>query len=476
MVRRWLIALLPCIPLVICVPAVQSTSSPMSDDLNVGFGEADITPDLQSTTIYLAGFGHNRKATGILDPIKVRAVVFQSGRQKIAFACADLVGLFLPSVERVRKELPGFDYVLVSSTHNHHGPDTMGLWGENPFKSGVEPNFLQYVERQIVSAVRAAERKILRPVTVQIGVVSAPELLNDTRPPIVKHDELVTLEFLDAKTEETVGLIVQWNCHPETLDSKNTKLSSDFVGPAVAALQKSRRCPVVYFSGAVGGMMTTIRLDIRDPQGQLLPHGSVEKTNRYGELLAAKALSSLESNQRLKLAPFEIRARSIVLPVENKLYLLGKRLGVLDRAMEHWTGDPNQPTTASNGKDEESVGVRTELAWLRLGDLEIAVIPGEIYPELMLGKVDDPADPGADFPDAPIEPAIYAQLKSRYRMIVGLGNDELGYIIPKRQWDEKPPFTHGLTKAPYGEINSLGPGTAPILCEAFRKLVADGKK
>ena len=39
-------------------------------------------------------------------------------------ACADVVGLFLPSVERIRKELPGFTYVLVSSTHNHHGPDT----------------------------------------------------------------------------------------------------------------------------------------------------------------------------------------------------------------------------------------------------------------------------------------------------------------------------------------------------------------
>ena len=25
-------------------------------------------------------------------------------------------------------------------------------------------------------------------------------------------------------------------------------------------------------------------------------------------------------------------------------------------------------------------------------------------------------------------------------MIIGLANDELGYIIPKRQWDEKPPF------------------------------------
>jgi hypothetical protein len=89
----------------------------------------------------------------------------------------------------------------------------------------------------------------------------------------------------------------------------------------------------------------------------------------------------------------------------------------------------------------------------------------------VLGKVQDPADPAADFPDAPIEPSIYGQLAGPYRMIVGLGNDELGYILPKRQWDEKPPFTYGQTKAPYGEVNSLGPDTGPLLCAAFKELV-----
>ena len=55
-------------------------------------------------------------------------------------------------------------------------------------------------------------------------------------------------------------------------------------------------------------------------------------------------------------------------------------------------------------------------------------------------------------------------------MIVGLGNDELGYIIPKRQWDDKAPYCYGLKQAQYGEENSLGPETAPILCRVFRHL------
>jgi hypothetical protein len=94
---------------------------------------------------------------------------------------------------------------------------------------------------------------------------------------------------------------------------------------------------------------------------------------------------------------------------------------------------------------------------------------------LVLGKVQDPPDKGADFPDAPIEPAIYAQLRGKHKMLIGLGNDEIGYLIPKRQWDEKAPFCYGLTKAQYGEINSCGPDTAPVICKAFADLVKGTK-
>jgi hypothetical protein len=197
---------------------------------------------------------------------------------------------------------------------------------------------------------------------------------------------------------------------------------------------------------------------------------------RYGRLLARRAEEALSSARPLALTPMQVRTREVALPVDNKRFVMGKQLGVLDRPMEPWTGDPYQKPAADPNDPSARMAVRTEVGWLRLGDLDVAVIPGEIYPELVLGKVQDPPDPAADFPDAPIEPAIYAQLDRPYRMIVGLGNDELGYILPKRQWDEKPPFTYGQTKAPYGEINSLGPDTGPLLCAAFRELVKGRRK
>jgi hypothetical protein len=101
--------------------------------------------------------------------------------------------------------------------------------------------------------------------------------------------------------------------------------------------------------------------------------------------------------------------------------------------------------------------------------LEIALIPGELYPELSVGGVERYA--GADYPDAPIEPAIKEQMRGRTRMLFGLANDEIGYIIPKAEWDDKAPWLQNATKRWYGEINSMGPEAAPMITAAFAELV-----
>src|SRR5512145_954641 len=91
---------------------VTLTLSAGAGEFTVGFGEADLTPEVgnKAKPVYLAGFGQNRKATKVHDPIMARAVVMADGDEKIALVSVDVVGLFLPSVERVREKLPGFKY------------------------------------------------------------------------------------------------------------------------------------------------------------------------------------------------------------------------------------------------------------------------------------------------------------------------------------------------------------------------------
>jgi hypothetical protein len=446
-----------------------------SPGLEAGFAEVDITPKLGKKPVYIAGYGQNRKATGVLDPLKARAFVLRDGSRKIAVVSLDLVGFFNPNVQHVRDQLSGFEYVLVTSTHVHEGPDTLGLWGSGPLVSGVDPEYLSFVEKQAAAAVRAADATC-KPANARIGTALAPELLHDGREPFIKHDELVVLEFRAPGGNSPSGLVVQWNCHPETVDSKSTALTADYVATTVARLRERHHCPVVYLTGTVGGLMTTLHVDVKDVSGKVLPEGSVEKMVRYGELLADVTDRALKDARPLSLTPIEVRHRPLFLPLDNKLYLLARRMGVLDRSGYIWTGNSAKAEPAKPTDGDKPLCTKSELAYLRLGDLEVAAIPGEIYPELVLGKVQDPVDPGADYPDAPIEPAIYDQLHGKHRMIIGLANDEVGYIIPKRQWDEKPPFCYGRKKAQYGEQNSMGPDTAPIICQAFKALVAERKR
>jgi hypothetical protein len=450
------------------LPVVEAPSAP----LEVGFAEVDVTPPLGGNPVFLAGFGHNRRATGVHDPIMARAVVLRHDDQKIALVSVDVVGLFHPYVVRVREQLKGLRYVLICSTHNHEGPDTLGLWGESAFKSGVDAAYMRQLEKGIVRAVEAADAAH-KPVRARIGTARAPDLLHDGRLPILKHDELVALELQALKDGAPAGLIVQWNCHPETLGDKNSLLSADFVGRTVQELRKRHKCPVLYLTGTVGGLMTSLHVDVRGRSGELFGEGTYSKNDRYGELLADVTDKALSVAKPVTLTPFEVRSRSIFLPMTNPLYRLARQLKVVEREAFTWTGDPYKAEPAKD--TSEAVCLRSEVAWLRVGELEIAAVPGEIYPELVLGGVEDPAVPGADFPDAPVEPAIYKQLSGPYRLIIGLANDEIGYIIPKRQWDEKPPYCYDRKTPQYGEVNSLGPDTAPVLCEAFRKLVRERK-
>ncbi len=426
--------------------------------VRVGFAAVDVTPDVAKSPVYLAGFGKNRRATKVHDPLFVRTIVLKEGGKTIAFACVDVIGLFHDVVENVRQRVPGV-YLVVSSTHSHHGPDTIGMWGPTLFQTGVDPAYMKRIEDAVVASVGQARGQMHDVAEVLVGTAQDGELLHDSRKPIVKHDEIVVLRFSDAN-KKTLGTLVQWNCHPEAIQRNNTELSADYVPATVAYLEKKSSAPVVYLSGTVGGLMSPIHVHKNDETGEALIDGSFAMCDRYGVLVGRLAEKALAAGKVRPLTPFVVRSREIYLPIDNSGYMLGYGLGVLKRSAYRWTGDVGQAAAADPKDGKARLCAKTEIARLTLGDVDVSCIPGEIYPELVLGKVVDPPEPGADFPDAPIEPSIYAQMDRPVKMMIGLANDEIGYILPKRQWDAEPPYCYGLKTRPYGEINSLGPDTA----------------
>ena len=454
------------IAFVLLLGALVAPVAPAGGGLSFGFAKRTITPELGRQPVYLAGFDNDRRATGVHDDLWARAVAVSDGRQRIVLVSVDIIGLFHADVEKARALLRGTagDAVLiVTSTHNHQGPDTMGLWGSSRFRSGVDPAYLDRVRRAIAETAGEALTR-LEPSRLMLARTRTPGLIEDGRLPRVIDDELVVLQAV-REDGSALGTVVNWSSHPEALGGKNTLVTSDYAHYLNRRLEERRGGTAVFLVGSIGGLMTPLGLRLTDAAGKAVSADSFELAQAVGERAAEAAIEALRTSGRPSAsAALAYRSATVFVPLENRLFRLAAFLGVLDRPLY----SRGRRATTIFGDD-----LRTEIGHVRLGDAEALCVPGEIYPELVIGGIQDPQDRGADFPGAPRESSLKGWMRSEFRIVLGLANDEIGYILPRSQWDTTPPFAYGRAESQYGEVNSVGPATAPALAEAFAKLLGN---
>jgi len=420
--------------------------------------------------VWIAGFGNKRAANGIHDDTWARTMVIDDGKTRLAIVVLDAIGFMNDDVIDVRKRIPGeagITYTIIASTHTHEGPDYLGLWGKSYFSSGINKKHFEFVKGQIVKSVLAATKNI-RPVRLSVSedLTGAAPLAIDTRKPEVFDSGLRIIKAIDRENGKTLGSLIAWADHPETLWSDNLLISSDFPHYMREAVEKgifkgdSLIKPgiggvAIYINGAVGGLMTTHpRLIVKDPvTGKEFKEPTFEKAEAQGKQLGLLALNAMERpSQEVDTAGISLIVRTLYLPIDNSLFELGTTLGVLDRGTTGW------------------MKLRSELSVFKIGTLSFATLPGEVYPEIINGGIEAPE--GQDYKIKPDEvPSVREMMDGKVKFVFGLANDEIGYIIPKSQWDVRSPFTYGRKDGPpYGEGNSLGAETAPVLHRNLKEM------
>jgi len=412
--------------------------------------------------VWIAGFSNGRAANGIHDDLWARTMVIDDGKTRIAIVVLDAIGFMNDDVIDVRKRIPadaGVTYTIITSTHSHEAPDLLGLWGESPYKSGINSKYLEYVKDQAVKSVTDAVKK-MRPALLYVSedMNGAIPLVKDTRAPEIFDSGLRLIRAVDKVNGKTLGSLIAWADHGETLWSRNLLITSDFAHYFREGVEKGVFSGdslvksgiggiAVYINGAIGGLMTTHpSLAIMDPTtGKEYKEPTYEKAEAQGKKLALIALKSMDKPEAvIDSARISGIVKTINLPIDNKMFRLGTAVGILNRGTAGW------------------MKMRSELAVFSLGPLSFVTIPGEIYPEIVNGGIETPV--GQDFNINPVEvPPIREMMPGKYKLIFCLANDEIGYIIPRSQWDVDPPFTYERKDSPYGEENSLGPETAPII-------------
>jgi hypothetical protein len=222
--------------------------------------------------------------------------------------------------------------------------------------------------------------------------------------------------------------------------------------------------------------------------------GGFEEASRIGRGLAQKALQGLLNPQtRTARAALAFSSTTILVPVENSRYLLFLPALAFGHRLLDSSGQPLPvwkkywlPLRHVFRRLEaaQRPWVESEVSVLDIGPARLLGIPGEIFPELVIGGYDgqfqaghplinpDNADP-PDLKSAPKGPYLRGQIASPLKFIVGLANDELGYIIPEYDFKIQKSLSL-LPRLPghhYEETNSIGPSATGIIRQACERLL-----
>ena len=462
--------------------------------LQAGAAKATITPDVKAAKVYMAGFDNNRVATGVHDDLYVRCLALGAGQQTLALCEADVIGLFYDDAlkvrEKVKAQAPEVTQVIVGSSHDHEGPDTMGLWGPTSFQSGMDEKYMDWLDDRIASTALQAVHS-MREARMTLARDDHPLLAllqSDSRPPYVKDPYLFVMQLKALADNHSIATLVNWSDHPETLGGRNTLITADFPHWLCQYIESHEGGTAVYFQGSIGGLLSTLGDDValQDPDtGRVAKDGTWRKAELFGGTVGELATRALKNGQEAPVDSLVIRKAVIFAPLDNDRFRAGGALNIYKGRKPLYTEGKIDASTAEKelpgiGKFQCNIGhdLQTEVDYIQLlgkGDVlaEITTVPGEIYPELVNGGIT--RYPGADFPDAPLEPTLRSHLRSRYQFIFGLANDELGYIIPKAEWDNQPPWLLNRKDRWYGEVNSAGEEVAGAVTRALVQLMEGGQ-
>ena len=470
--------------LTIAVPLISAAT------LRAGAAQSVITPQLNGHAVYLAGFGHNRVATGVHDNLYARCLALGIAKQTLVVCSVDLIGLFYDDVLTIRRAFqpmtPAGSVLIVASTHTHAGPDTLGLYGPKPLATGIDRKYLDWVDQRIATTAADAVRA-LKPARLELACDDHPLLAmlqGVDRPPIVKDPFLYVMRLVAGSSGQTIATVVNWSDHPEVLGRKNTEITADYPHWTRDYLEKSLGGTTLFFPGSIGKVSPLgDQVVLLDPQtGKIAEDGSWRKAELLGTEIGRLAERTLKSAQPVNVDSLPIKADTIFVPVYNPNFRVAEAAGVFAGRKPFYTNGSTDPAAETRdlpdfGRVNYATGhdIQTEVDYVQLRAAgvpvaEIVTVPGEIYPELVNGGVE--SYPGADYPEAPIEPVLREQLKAKYQFIFGLGNDEIGYLIPKAEWDEKPPWLKNAVQPWYGEVNSVGPDAAVVVLRALVALIS----
>lgn len=415
--------------------------------MKIGFKEVVITPEIPAN---LGGYGDRKgPGTGIHDDIHTKAWVFQSGQDTFAMVISDLIGFPRSHVEAAREKasaLSGIpkDKIFIGVTHTHSAPIPM----DTPTAKS-NPAYTAHLIDVIAGAVFMAKEGLTEG---SLGLSAGQEfkLGANRRDPRKPFDP--TLTVLSWHGGDGVkGIMGSFGCHPTVMSPANLLITADYPGAMTAAVRRilARDIPVLWANGSAGDVSTRFTR-----RGQ-----SWAELERFGILLGGH-VAALACAPDVVLDDAAVAAASQIVELPRK-QLPGREEA--DRRVAEYQKIHDEAVKAGATPAEvrvvktrlegalrergmsgyfDSLEFRAEIAAARVGDLGIAMVPGELFSSL--GK------------------AIRDSSPFKYTMIASYMNGYVGYI----------PDREAYAEGGYEALSShLSPEAADVVVSTAAKLL-----
>lgn len=433
----------------------------MNGPLLAGCAELDITPPFSSE---LAGHFEPRVAREVEIPLMVKAIALSVGGQTIILVTCDLVYLRADIVTAAKDGIQdatgvGPASVVVSCTHTHSGPETIG----GSWFAAVDHRYLEWVTQRIrdVALLAFQRRKAARisvgqsPVEgvcfnrrylTKDGQIVAKGEPNSRPGPV---DPMVTAMLVEDESGATLAIWANVAVHYVGSDRPEA-ISADYYGHFSRAAKRLLGDHVVAMvSNGASGDVNNV-----DPRAAVPVHGTARAAlvarGVLGSALAATSMARRSSEVQVSVALLPILAHRYEVSdddVEMATRILDAAPG--DEPEAWFSFSARGPVPARLGRryaeyvhllQDLPATQPTVLGVLSIGDLCLIAMPGEVF----------------------VEHGLRLKRSSPYEVtaVVGLANDCVGYLPTLEA------FELGGYEAWRTPISWTAPGTGEAMVEA----------
>lgn len=405
-------------------------------------------------------------ATDVKDDQRVRTIAISDGRGISIFAVLDSFGLANNEVRVIREKFQAYadaknldiTSINISCLHQHSCVDTFGLNGdivnalftssinnllgiEAP--SGKNKNYMENLYKvtvqSMVDAVEGMEEGNL-----YYGNIDISEYIRDKREPKVYDGNLNRIRFVPANENSRETWLVNLPIHCVGHGAGGTVLTGDYPYYMEQYIDEKADANFIQILGAELAITSEYPVDIyRDPD-IIAEHGDgYAGLITFGQLLGERACSITNDEEILPI--LNIRFTEKFLPIENGIFKVAGKGGLLTNEV------------VRDGLDYYTV---TEVGYAEFGtDLAIALIPGELAPEIAYGGAITPEE---SWDGTTWNYSTFADLTDRKLIVFGVTNDQVGYMMTENDWRSY------LTENE--EIVSTGPKAGAVIAAAYLEL------